>query len=798
MDPPGRSPTPGLTLGHYRLLERIGAGGMGEVWRARDERLERDVALKLLLPGTLADEAARKRFRREALSLSRLAHPNIATVFDFDSEGGLDFLVMEYVAGPEVTEHLAEGPLPEAEVARLGVQLAEGLAAAHAQGVVHRDLKPGNVRLTPDGRLKILDFGLAKLVRPTEGRSLTESLTEAQALVGTLAYMAPEQVRGEAADARSDLWAAGLVLYELATGKRAYAEERSAQVLYAILNQTPAAPRSLNGRVSAGLEAIILKCLEREVGKRYQSAAELAADVTRLLGGLTVEAERARVQARRVRTLAIAVPVGAVVLLAALTALNVGGLRSRLFAPAPIRSIAVLPLANLSGDASQEYFADGMTEALINDLGKVSALRVISRTSAMAYKGAKKPLPQIARELGVDAIVEGSVSRSGERVKISAQLIRAKGERQLWSDAYERDLKDVLILQGEMAGTIAGAVKARLTPEERRRLASKRPINPRAYELYLRGRYHLFKLNEDGIRKGFDYMRQAVEVDSASALAYYGVGNAYWFSAVYGLMPASEAWPKARAAGTKAISLDDDLPEAHALLAAGLYMFEWNWNAAEREFDRTLALDPRNPDNRDARSLYCMAVGRWDEGVNEARRAVELDPVSAATHLQLAFCLYYARRFDESIAECKETLELDQTRAYAGFILSLNYGQKRMYAEACAEMRKVLEALPEDQVILAGAGMVFGRAGRRDEALGFLGRLRRRSEKTYVEPYNVAWLFDGLGEVDSAMVWLDRGYRERSANMYMLRSETWTDRLRADPRFQALVRRMNYPPERKR
>ena len=796
MDPtPGRSPVPGLTLGHYRLLERIGAGGMGEVWRARDQRLERDVALKLLLPGTLADEAARKRFRREALSLSQLNHPGIATVFDFDTEAGLDFLVMEYVAGPVVTERLAQGPLPEAEVARLGVQLAEGLAAAHAQGIIHRDLKPANVRLTPDGRLKILDFGLAKLMRPTEGRSLTESLTEAQALVGTLAFMAPEQVRGEAVDVRSDLWAAGLVLYELATGKRAYAEERSAQVLYAILNQTPAAPRTLSHQVSAGLEAIILKCLEREPGKRYQAAAELAADLQRLLGGLTVQAERSRVQARRVRTLGIAVPVAVVVVLVLLTALNVGGLRTRLFAPAPIRSIAVLPLANLSGDPNQEYFADGMTEALINDLGHVSALRVISRTSAMAYKGAKKSLKQIARELGVDAIVEGSVSRSGDRVKISAQLIRAKEERQLWADAFERDLKDVQAMQGEMAGTIAGAVKARLTPEERKRLAGARSIDPKAYELYLRGSYAVGKNTADGFPKGLAYLQQAVDIDPGSAVLQLGLAGTYGMGAWYGFLPTSEAWPKARAAALKAISLDDGLADAHSVYAGGLWRFEWNWAAADREYDRAITLDPANPDVRGDRASFLVAMGRCSEGVDDARKALELDPVNPGRIWQLAFCLYFDRRFDECIARCKEALELDPALPYMHMIQGWSYAQKRMYPEACAEARKAVEALPEDQVALGGCGNVFGISGRRDEAQRCMDRLRKLSHKTYVDPFNIAWVWGGLGDNDSTLVWLERGYQERSSVTTMIRVAVWwTDRLRADPRYQALVRRMNFPP----
>jgi len=402
----------GLELGHYRIVEKIGAGGMGEVYRAQDKHLGRDVAVKVLPPGTLSDESARKRFREEALILSKLNHPNIATIHDFDTQAGADFLVMEYVPGVTLSERLATGPLPEREVACLGGQLAEGLAAAHERGVIHRDLKPGNLRLTSDGRLKILDFGLAKLVQPVSGDARTQSLSETRALAGTLPYMAPEQLKGERVDARSDLWAVGIALYEMATGRHPFEGKTSTAVTDQILHAPAPALQELQPRLSSRLADIILKCLEKDAENRYQSAKELQVDLRRLTSLMSTAS--AAVAATRKRT-----------------------------RPRRIRSVAVLPLTNLSRDSEHEYFADGMTEALICDLAKLRAVKITSRTSVMRYKGSTMPLPQIADELNVDAVVEGSVIRVGPRVRITAQLIHAASDTHLWAESYDRDFEDV-------------------------------------------------------------------------------------------------------------------------------------------------------------------------------------------------------------------------------------------------------------------------------------------------------------------------------------------------------------------
>ena len=562
----------GINLGHYRIAEKIGAGGMGEVYRAHDEHLDRDVAIKVLPAGMLSDQSARRHFRKEALALSKLNHPGIATIYDFDTQDRMDFLVMEYIPGITLNRKVAGRPLAEKEVIALGTQLAEGLAAAHAEGVVHRDLKPGNLVVTGDGRLKILDFGLAKLRLPIIPGAVTESVTDSQATAGTLPYMAPEQLLGEEVDARTDIHAAGAVLYEMATGKRPFGKLDHAQLIAAILRQAPVPPAQLNSQVSAELERLIGKCLEKDPENRYQSAKELAVDLRRLGAPSTVTAswrvvKRPRSRVGRKVLLGLT---GVLTIAALLLGFNLKGWRQRLFgmeAGARIHSLAVLPLVNLSGDPQQEYFADGMTEELITDLSKIGSLKVISRTSVMQYKDAKKPLPQIGRELGVEGVIEGSVQRVGDRIRISAQLIYAPGDTHLWAESYDRDLHDVLKLQGEVAQVIANEVNAKVTPKEQARLADNRRIDPEAHQAYLQGRYYWNKRTEESIRKAISYFQQAIDKDPNYALAYTGLANSYVVLGTYSSVPWQETYRQAEAAATKALEIDDNLAEAHAALA---------------------------------------------------------------------------------------------------------------------------------------------------------------------------------------------------------------------------------------
>jgi serine/threonine protein kinase/tetratricopeptide (TPR) repeat protein len=784
----------GETVSHYRILEKLGSGGMGVVYRARDERLDRDVAIKVLPAGLLADDAARKHFRKEALALSKLNHPNIETVHDFDTQAGVDFLVMEYIPGKTLSDKLAEGPLPEKEIAPLGAQLAQGLAAAHDQRIVHCDLKPSNLRITPDGRLKILDFGVAKLLRPVSEGATTESLTETLAVAGTLPYMAPEQLRGEPADTRTDIYAAGNVLYEMATGHRPFEAKLGTVLADAILNRVPQPPSSRNPRVSPALEGMILKCLEKEPENRYQSAKEVAVDFRRLSALTTAPVAR---PARKLWR--FAVPAAAVVvLLLLLFGLNVGGLRDHVLGRGgtpQIRSLAVLPLENLSRDPEQEYFADGMAEALITELAQIRALRVISRTSVMQYKSVKKPLPQIAKELNVDAVVEGSVQHAGDKVGITVQLIHAPTDRHLWANSYERDLRDVLALEREVARAIAGEIRIQLTPQEQAHLASARPVNPEAYEAYLKGRYYWNKrTDEEGLRKAIEYFRQAVEKDPTYAPGYAGLADYYNVLPFYAPVSPTEAYPKARTAALKALELDDSLGEAHASLAYVLYRFDWDWAGADREFKRALALNPSYAPGHHFYGSYLAGVGPIDEALAELERARKLDPYSIIINRDLGLGFFYAHHYDEAIEQLQRVLELDPNFALSLHMLGRAYVQKSRYQEALARCEKSVSLSRRRSPMLASLGYTYALAGRRTEARRILNELQRRSETEYISGVHIAWIYVSLGEKEHALAWLEKAFNNRDPEMGWINRDPWFDPLRSDPRFQDLLRRMNFPP----
>lgn len=780
----------GQTLGHYHILEQIGAGGMGVVFRAHDERLDRDVAIKVLPPGTVNDEPARKRFRKEALTVSKLNHPNIATIYDFDSQDGVDFLVMELVPGATLDEKLAAGPLSEKEVLRLSIQIAEGLAAAHAHGVVHRDLKPGNLRVAPDGRLKILDFGLAKLFLPASPTTATESLSHSQALSGTLPYMAPEQLLGEAVDGRTDIHAVGAVLYEMATGQRPFLETHSSRLTDSILHQAPVSPRALNARVSPELERMILKCLEKAPEDRYQSARELEVDMRRL--GLSATSPRGggRVKSQTSRRIPLIVAATAVIALAVLlSAMNPGHWRDRLThvaGPEHIESLAVLPLANLSGDPAQDYFADGMTEELTTELARIGALRVISRTSVMQYKSVRKPLPEIARELNVDAVLEGSVLRSGSRVRITAQLIQAAADKHLWAESYDRDLHDILDLQQQVARDIAQEIRIKLTPQQTSRLASRRPVDPEVHDDYLQGLYHLNKGTAKEMQMAIEYFQRAIAKDPTYALAYSGLADSYVTLSTF-YWPPREAMPKSKAAALKALELDESLSEAHTSLGNVYFFYDWDWMATEREAKRAIELNPNNANAHDLYGTYLTAMGRTEEALAELQRAYELDPFSLGILADRSFWPFMARKYDLAIANGRKAIETEPNLAFAHSSLALAYAQTGRYPEAIAEA-DTAHRLDDSPLIASFRAGVYALAGRKTDANKALGDIEEQMKRRYSCGYEVAVVYVSLGQKDKAFEWFQKAHDARSDCMVLVKIDPRLDGLHGDPRYQALIR----------
>lgn len=742
-------PLVGKTLSHFVLTERLGAGGMGVVYRARDQRLPRDVAIKLLPPGALATEDARARFWREALALSRLQHPGIAVLYEFDREGDTDFLVLEHVPGETLEARLARGPLEEREVLAVAQQIVAALAAAHAEGIVHRDLKPGNVMVTPAGQVKMLDFGVARLAAGAMDEKRAGATTVATRL-GTLAYMAPEQLFGSNVDVRADVYSAGVMLFQMATGRLPFEDVESAALAQRVLVEPPPPPSSVRPGVSMQLEKVILRCLEKTPDRRYANADALAEDLRALTERRPVSAAPASV----------------------------------------IDSLVVLPLENLSRDPAEEYFADGMTDTLIATLTEIGALRVISRTSAMRYKGTRESLPEIARALRVAAVVEGTVMRSGDRVRITARLVEAAGDRALWSRSYERELSDVLALQSEVAQSIADEIRVRVTPEEQARLTRPREVDPGALEAYLEARHHWGRRTPEGLSRSVDLFRAALDRQQSYAAAWAGLADAWNLIGMFRLRRPSEAFPMARSAAQRALALEPEMAEAQTALAFASHYFGWDWAGAEQTYRRTIASQPGYANAHHWYADFLSSKGRTDEALTAVRRARELDPFSAPVAVTEGHVLYFARRYDQALALIRSQRELFPDFAMVHLDLGRTLEELGRYDEARAAFEQGGGLMGADPATFAPLAQLAARAGQKDRAEAVVGRMIEARRLRYVSPYTIATVLAALGDRDRSFEWLEKALEERDPMMTFLLVHPRLDPLRGDPRFDALVRRV--------
>jgi serine/threonine protein kinase/Flp pilus assembly protein TadD len=757
----------GTRLGDYEIQSLLGAGGMGEVYRARDLRLRREVAVKVLPSLVSSDPERVRRFEQEATAAAALNHPNILAVHQLGTYAGTPYLVSELLEGETLGEQISRGRIAPRRAIDYGVQIAHGLAAAHEKGIVHRDLKPDNLFLTKDGHVKILDFGLAKLTQPQPDSAHSAPTmggeTEPGLIMGTVGYMSPEQVRGQAADHRADIFALGAILYEMLTGKRAFQKPTSPETMSAILNEDPREMSQIVSNIPPALERIVHRCLEKAPDRRFQSTTDLTFALEALSDSGAIRGKalgnRSGLSWNWISASTIALALVAVVgMVFAFSSATVSGWRDRLLRwssagnGTEIHSLAVLPLQNLSGDPSQEYFADGMTEELTANLGQIRALRVISRTSAMHYKNNPKTLPQIARELHVDAVVEGSVEREGNQVRITAQLIDASTDRHLWAKTYDGASQSVLTLQGEVAQAIASEIRIKLTAQEQTQLASARLVNPQAHELYLRGIYELRKRTHEGIEAAIQNFQQALVVDPNEALAYAGLADAYYDQSTW-LRAPLEVMPKAKSAAVRAIELDDSLAEAHAALGYVKLNFDWDWPGAEREFQRAIQLNPNLPRAHVGYAQYLLSVRRAEEASVQFDRADAIDPLQGQSHMGRPYLLFNARRYPEAIQAAKKSGD-DPVSA-------MSFAELGHREDALAAADRAVKTA-RHPVVLAQIASAYALAGNKTKAATMLAGIEAQARDRYVCGFNVACVYAAIGDKEEAFSWLEKAYRDRS------------------------------------
>jgi eukaryotic-like serine/threonine-protein kinase len=801
----------GTRLQHYEIHSPLGVGGMGEVYRARDGRLKRNVAIKILPEVWTQNHSAVERFIREAHAVSALNHPNIITIYDIGQQGDIHFMATELIDGQTLRQRLKSARLPLPEALDIAIQVANALSAAHSAGITHRDVKPENIMLRTDGYVKVLDFGLAKLTEldnakiKKPSRKTIKGDTNPGTILGTTLYMSPEQARGLEVDPRSDIFSFAIVIYEMVAGCLPFSGATMSDVIAAILQSEPTPLSQCAQAVPAELDWSVTKALRKDREERYQTIKSLLSDLKRLKQRLDFEAELGRVHSSSSsafnETSPAAVPVTEQVTLL----LPQADLKATNLAPAAARktrvrkvidSLAVLPLVNATRDPNAEYLSDGITESIINSLSKLPKLRVVPRSTVFRYKGSLADPQEIGRELGVRAVFAGRVMQHGDSLIIKTELVDIAQDSQLWGEQYRRKMTNIFSLQEEIAEDISEKLRLRLSGADKKRLVKRYTENSEAYKFYLKGRYFVTtKRTEEWIKRGIEHFQQAIDLDPNYALAYSGLADAYAFlaSSTGGWSP-REAYPKAKAAALKALEIDEALGEAHSSLGFFSLLYDWNLPQAEREFKRAIELSPNYPHAHDGYGFYLKAVAQHEDAMRECLMIQQLDPLSPFGHVSLGWAYYFARQYDLAVQQCKKALEIDKHSAFAYWILGLAYLQQEKIDSAISALSKSVTFSDSGLAFEAHLGFAYAFAGKRTEATEVLADLHENARHRYVSAYYFAIIHLALGETDEAFQWLDAAYKERSGFMPFLKVDPIVDGLRKDARFRELLQRIGLEP----